>query len=306
MTLPKPFRNLSKKNGDKLHNILFKASSEVVNEWFENRCNLKVGSVSVLHTAGSDLKYHPHVHMIVSRGGYDLRTKAYRFIPGDYLVKNEVFGKLLKQRFNWHLVQEYEKGNIELYVNQHNKVTLMTWLSNMKDKHWIVNIEKPLADINQIIGYVGRYTKRACLSEYKITYVGEDGINFSYNDYKNSERGQKAKQSIISLKPYEFLDRLLQHVPTKWYRMVRYSGLYNSYYLNRIPREYKLQIGEKAVAEWDENYEWGEFEQYRKDVIKAGHPDPFICPHCKLEKEFVGIEFEDRFVAVNQIYDDSS
>ncbi len=305
-TLPKPFRGLSQKNENKLHDILFKASTASINEWFEKRCNLRVGSVSVLHTAGSDLKYHPHVHMIVSRGGYDLGLDKYRFIDGDYLCKNEILGKLLKKKFCELLISEYENGNIELYSNQKNVNDLKNWLNNLKDKHWIVNIEKPLENIKQIIGYVGRYTKRACLSEYKLERVTQDEVAFSYNDYKNTPRGEAAKQSIISLKPYDFLDKLLQHVPTKRYRMVRYSGLYNSFHLKRIPEHLKLAKALKTEVEFNEGYDWGEYEQYRKDVIKAGHADPLICPHCKIVKLVAGIEFEKNGEIVFKSYHDSS
>lgn len=305
-TLPKPFRGLSKKNENKLHNILFKSSTAVINEWFKERCNLRVGSVSVLHTAGSDLKYHPHVHMIVSRGGYDLRLDKYRFIEGDYLCKNEILGNRLKKKFGELLIKEYEKGNIELYSNQVNVLDLKSWLNSLKDKHWIVNIEKPLEDIKQIVNYVGRYTKRACISEYKLESVSEELISFSYNDYKNTPRGQAARKAILSLKPHDFLDQLLQHVPTKGYRMVRYGGLYNTYYLNRIPANLKLAPAKEVNLESSDHYEWGEYEQYRKDMLKAGHADPLICPHCKLEKLVTGVEYEKNGKILFRSYEDSS
>ena len=306
MTLPKPFRGLSKKNGDKLHNLLFKASASVINEWFEKRCNLRVGTVSVLHTAGSDLKYHPHVHMIVSRGGYDLRLNKYRFIEGDYLCKNEILGKLLKKKFSDMLLAEYSKGEIVLYGNQKDEKDLRQWMNGLDNKHWIVNIEKPLEDIKQIVGYVGRYTKRACMSEYKLERVNETEIAFSYNDYKNTPRGEAAKQAIISLSPVAFLDRLLQHVPTKRYRMVRYSGLYNSYYLKRIPTHLKLERQVKEQSAIDPNYDWGEYEEYRKDVIRAGHSDPLMCPNCQIEKLIVGVEYEKNGKIEFLSYEDSS
>ena len=83
VTLPKSFRKLSKMNGDKLHDELFKCGAKVIKDWFEEHHNLRIGIVSVLHTAGSDLKYHPHVHMIVSRGGQDLTTGEYRELKGN-------------------------------------------------------------------------------------------------------------------------------------------------------------------------------------------------------------------------------
>jgi len=306
MTLPVAYRKLSQMNKDKLHDILFKASNMVLTKWFEHKYCLRPGVVSVLHTAGADLKYHPHVHMIVSRGGQDLVSGEYRFIKGNYLCKNEILGALLKYKFNELLVKAYEKDELKMYSNIQSTKDLKAWLGKMKQKHWIVNIEKPLEDVPQIVGYVGRYTKRACLSEYKIEYVGEEAIKFRFNDYKNSNRGEAPKESIKTLRPYEFLDQLLQHVPNKYYRMVRYGGLYNSFYLHKIPDELKLAAAKPSDLEWDVTYDWGEFEQYRKDVIRAGHPDPFICKHCQIEKQYMGVEYPPDEPPVQQGYNDSS
>lgn len=292
MTLPKSYRVLSKMNDDKLHDLLFRASNIVLRKFFKDRYNLRVGMVSVLHTSGADLKYHPHIHSIVSRGGLDIEKGDYRFPLGNFLCKNELLGKSLKSVFNKMLLAEYAKGNLNVYQNIKSKADLIKWIVRQKAKHWIVNIEKPLEDIHQIIGYVGRYTKRACLSEYKIEGVNEAEIKFRYNDYRNSERGKEPVQSIKSMNPIVFLDKLLQHVPTKGYRMVRYGGLYNSFYLNKIPKRLKLEQEEEEVLEYEANYDWGEYEQFRKDVIRAGGPDPFICGHCKLLREVVQIEFQ--------------
>lgn len=305
-TLPTAYRVLSKMNGDKLHNILFKASNEVMRSYFKDEYNLKVGMVSVLHTAGADLKYHPHVHSIVSRGGLDLVKGDYRFPQGDYLCKNEILGRCLKSKFNKLLLNEYDKGELKVYKNITSKADLHKWIGQQKEKHWIVNIEKPLDDIKQIIGYVGRYTKRACLSEYKLEEVSDSKIKFRYNDYKNSLRGEAPSESIRSMNPVEFLDNLLQHVPTKRYRMVRYGGLYNSFYIGKIPQYLKLKVEAEEPIEWDDNYDWGEYEQFRKDVIRAGGPDPFICKNCQLLKEVVLIEFENfSYVPGNKINDSS-
>ena len=291
-TLPKAYRILSKMNENKLHDILFKASNLVMRNFFAEHYNLKIGMVSVLHTAGADLKYHPHVHSIVSRGGLDMINGNYRFPAGNFLCKNEVLGRSLKSTFNNLLLKAYDEGELNVYQNIQTKADLIKWFGQQKEKHWIVNIEKPLDDINEIIGYVGRYTKRACLSEYKIEEVSADQIKFRYNDYKNSVRGQEPVQSIISMKPVEFLDKLLQHVPTKRYRMVRYGGLYNSFYLNKIPKSSRIKVEKKEMISYGPEYEWGEYEQFRKDVIKAGNPDPFMCQHCELLKEVAMIEFQ--------------
>lgn len=286
-TLPSKLRILSKKNGDKLHNLLFVASREVIKEWFAEVHNLRVGIVSVLHTSGSDLKYHPHVHMLVSRGGQDLSSGAYRELAGNFLVKHEVLGLRLKKKFNSLLLKSYERGEIKAYRSIDSLASFARWLRGGKDRHWIVDIQDPLKDVREIIGYVGRYTKRACISEYKLVYVGKAGVKFKYKDYKNGKRGEAAPERIKEVSGVEFLDLLLQHVPTKRYRMVRYSGLYNSYYLKDLPKDWLMEIEEKEAIEFAEK-DWGVYEQYRKAVLRKHGKDPLICKYCNCEKRYYG------------------
>ena len=276
MTLPKPLRSLSKKNGDLIHKELFKQSSEIIKSWFANRHRLKPGIVSVLHTSGSDLKYHPHVHMIVSGGGKDINSESYRELEGDYLVPQYFLGEQLRKRMIKGLTQLYKKGELKVPESQREGLKFQIWLRSIKGKHWVVNIQKPLKDVTSIVRYVGRYTKRCCLSEYKIEEVGKDVVKIRYNDYKNSKRGEPAKQGIRSFTKTEFMDELLQHVPNKGFQMVRYYGLYSQ--LWKIPENEKAEKQESEEVELKDD--WGEFEGYRKAMIRLGEKDPFMCEHC--------------------------
>lgn len=306
-TLPKPYRLLAKWNGNILYNLFFKAVFKVINQWFADEHTLKVGSFGVLHTAGSDLNYHPHIHIVVSRGGQDLTTQVYRNLAGKFLCKNELFGRLLKKYFNDFLVEEYRKGQLVLFKNIRCEVELIRWMNKQKDKHWIVNICEPLKDVEHIIGYVGRYTKRPCISEYRLKEVNQDHIKYSYNDYKNSDRKGKPKEAMRTLTPVQFLDRLLQHVPNKGFKMVRYGGLYNGFHINKIPTNYKIPPRDNDDINWEElygeDYEWGIFEHLRKAYIRVGKPDPMICQNCKVVKTLVGVEFPNFSIPM---YNDSS
>lgn len=294
MTLPKPLRHLSKKNGNKLHDILFKTASKVLQEWFEHRHNIKPGIVSVLHTAGADLKYHPHVHMIVTAGGQDLETGEYKTLEKDYLVAQRYLGRQLKLKFGKALFAAYESEELKMYDRINDLQQLKTWFTNMTDKHWIVSIQDALEDVEQIIKYVGRYTKRACVSQNKIEKIDDQHVYLKYNDYKNTPRGEKPKQGVKRFTKTEFLDELLQHVPTKRYRAVRYYGLYCSHYLNKIPANQKITIKLKTTDfEFDDNYDWGIFEAYRKTLLKLGKEDPMVCPHCQKDYILYGVFYED-------------
>ncbi len=93
VTLPKSFRFLSKVNGNKIHDLLFRESASAIQAWFKAKHNLRCGIVSVLHTAGSDLKHHPHIHIIVSGGGQDLTDGSFRILKGDYLTRQRHLGQ---------------------------------------------------------------------------------------------------------------------------------------------------------------------------------------------------------------------
>lgn len=284
MTLPKPLRHLCKHNQDLLLNILFKESSSVIRNWFSKKHGLNPGIVSVLHTAGSDLKFHPHVHMIVSGGGLSSDNKSQIKLKNNYLTRQRFLADQFRRGFIKRLLIHVDKGEVELPKKyESNQSLFKSWLNNLSDKQWIVSIQKPLEDLEQIVGYVGRYTKRACLSEYKIKEVNSERVSFTFNDYKNTARNAKPLQATRTLKPVQFLDQLLRHVPNKGFKMVRYFGAYNSYYRKYIPA-HKIEV--KKDDEVELGHSWGEYEDLRKLDLEKGKPDPLECPTCKLALVF--------------------
>jgi len=234
--------------------------------------------------------------MIVSRGGLENGSDQIKEIKGYYLTRQRFMAMKFKQFFFKQLFESIRKDDLELtnrFKGDKNK--FYKWASKIRNKHWIVSIQKPLSDIEQIVRYVGRYTKRACLSEYKIQKVKATEIKIQYNDYKNTPKNSKPLQSIKSFTTNEFLDALLQHVPIKRFKMVRYYGLYTSHYKSII----KLRTNNRKQKK-DNQIQWTEFEQYRNLEILNGKPDPLICPHCKTQM------FLDKVIYSNNIFIDDS
>lgn len=304
MTLPAPLRHLSKLNKDLLHSLLFSTSADILKSWFEHKHQLLPGMVSVLHTAGSDLKYHPHVHIILTGGGKNLNTGQYQQLKTDYLCPQRFLGKQLKIKFELELIKLFKNGELIVPKRIKDLTDFKAFLFGIGKKHWIVSVQKPLEDLEQIVGYVGRYTKRCCLSEYKIESISNGKIKFWANDYKNTKRGQKPKQLLITLDCVQFLDRLLQHVPNKRYRMVRYYGLYSSFHLSKIPPQYRGQARQdKSLIQKVQTEDWGEYETYRKQQITSGKPDPLFCIKC--QQNLVAIRIIYEYVNPTSYYDDS-
>jgi hypothetical protein len=242
--------------------------------------------------------------MLVLAGGKDLEHGNYQILEKNFLTNQQFFGKQLKIKFNQELIKAFKKGILKTPNKIKDEKKFINFLYNIKQDHWIVSIQKPLDDVEQIVRYVGRYTKRACISEYKIEEI-QPNIKFKFNDYKNTPRGEKPKVAIKQMKPFEFLDQLLQHVPNKRFMMVRYFGLYNSRYLKHIPKHLKLDI---KIIEFDEENVFDintEFWQYRNAFIKAGKPDPLYCTFCKQDMIFYAIKYKNKIIN-NPTYDDSS
>lgn len=277
-TLPKPFRPIAKRNEKLFYEILFRATATAVVDWFKHKHNIKPGIVSVLHTSGSDLKYHPHVHMIVTGGGMELKTKQLKQLKSDFLTRQRFMASKFKQYFFKELFSQVSSEKMDTTERFNgDKEKFFKWAREIRDKHWIVSIQKPLEDIGQIVGYVGRYTKRACLSEYKIVSWNDREIKILFNDYKNTPKNSKPLQSVKTFTNEGFFDALLQHVPIQKFKMVRYYGLYSSHYKSFIKENQKG----KVTASPTKDTQWVEFEKYRELEKANGKPDPLNCPNCK-------------------------
>jgi hypothetical protein len=275
-TLPGSLRFISRSNKDTIHSLLMRSTAETMIDWFNAKHRIRPGIMSVLHTAGSDQKYHPHVHMICSAGGITNREK-FKEIPDKWYLVSQHF---LAKKFRWHfergLFELYEKG--ELKTSYKKMYQFKEFINRVNKQDWIVNVQRPLKDVEDIINYVGRYTKRACISEYNILSDKEGIITIRYKDYKDLDSRRLPRMKEISLGYRDFFARLFEHVPSKGFRMVRYYGMYSSRWINKRPKKSKS----------DAKQGWRDYQ-----IIKTGE-DPLICPCCHQEMIFVKAYYDHR------------
>lgn len=277
-TLPAQLRPLAKANSELLYTLLFRASAEVIKEWFAEKHHAVPGIISVLQTAGSDLHYHPHIHMIVSAGG--LKAEKWFALHGNYLINDKYLAKQFRWRFLKALVAAYDQGRLHLpgeLARLQARQEFMRLVKKLHSVAWVVAVQPPLTDSEKIVRYVGRYTRRACLSEYRITNFADGVITFECKDYAGAIAGKPGTKTV-SLRYPEFFDRLFQHVPLPGFRMVRYYGLYA--HLKDLP---PLPVKERPAMV--EKLTWRELQ-----IVKTGE-DPLICPTCRRELIFVQMAF---------------
>jgi len=215
--------------------------------------------------------------MIVTGAGMDMSTKQLKVLNSDFLTRQRFMASKFKQFFFKELFSKVSTGKMDTAEKFNgDKEKFFNWARQIRDKHWIVSIQKPLDDLGQIVGYVGRYTKRACLSEYKIESWNKHQVKIRFNDYKNTPKGEKPRQSIKSFTNEGFFDELLQHVPIEKFKMVRYYGLYSSHYKAFVLKH----INREVTASFTKKTKWVEFEQYRELEKENGKPDPLMCINC--------------------------
>lgn len=276
-TLPHKLNNLINENKWKLLNALFKAAAEVIKEWMLYKYKLKPGIISVLHTFGETKKMHPHIHMILSWGGVN-KNYCTEEIKGEY-VNYKFIQTKFRCKFEDKLVEMFDSNTLEHKFS--NRMEFLKYIKRVNDKSWRVHFEPAIQIPEEVIRYIGRYSKRACLSEHKITNIQGENISFKYKDYKKLDFHRKPIVKEETLNYREFFPRLLQHVPLPYFRIVRYYGAYaprTKAVLNKMTFKNK-----EKTPETEQNQEIYEISE-----------NPRICKNCNTEKIYLHTTFRNR------------
>lgn len=259
-----------KNNKKILHNILFRATAETFKDWFWNKYKLKTGLISVLHTFGEQKNWHSHIHSIVPWGGIDPATGELIEIKNEF-VQYQFIRQKFRIKFEALLIEAFD--NDLLKHNFADRIEFMLFVKSLNHNQWQIQIEKPIEKADVIIRYIGRYSKRACLSERKITNIEDEHITFSYKDNYDKDQSGKAKIKELRLHYNDFFPRLLQHVPPRGFQIVRYYGIYaNS---SKIEAKYR----NKSTSVKEE---------------KSEYKDPKFCYICNHIKTYLFTIFDRR------------
>jgi len=274
MTLPHQLNEMIKLNKGELLSVLMRAGADTLKDWIGHRYNIKPGIISVLHTYGETKQYHVHVHMIVSWGGPDKQTSTLKPIEGEYVNYN-FLKKKFRCKFEDEIIAMFDNHTLQHRFPSREK--FLQFIKQMNKKKWIIHFEPPMDIPTKVVRYIGRYSKRACLSEYKITKMEGGSIAFKYKDNKTKDINNKPIELELELNYRDFFPRLLQHVPPKYFRLVRYYGMYSN--AASIPGEYLYKEENEPETGQQENWEGLQIE-------KTG-ASPLICAICKKRKIYI-------------------
>jgi hypothetical protein len=229
-TLPSELRDVAYQNKRVVYNLLMKAAAETTLTIAADpkRLGARIGITAVLHTWGSALTTHPHVHMIVPGGGLSLDNARWVAARSDFLVHVNVLARLFRGKMLAMLVQAYDAGALKFF-NTHaglaDKRTFKHFVAPLRRIKWRVYCKAPFAGPEQVLRYLSRYTHRVAISNRRLVAADSEAIAFRCKDYRVSGSD---RWKTMRLQPHEFIRRFLLHVLPKGFHRIRHYGLFAS------------------------------------------------------------------------------
>ena len=229
-TLPAPIAAIGYTNKATVYGLLFDIAAEVLRTIAADPKHLgaRIGATLVLHTWGSALTHHPHVHGIVPGGGLALDSDRWVACRPGFFLPVRVLSRLFRRRFLQALTQAH--GELRFF-GEHAELAdpaaFRRWLAPLRRCEWVVYAKRPFAGPEQVLSYLSRYTHRVAISNSRLLAFDDNGVTFRWKDYRAKGR---TKYKTMSLPAGEFIRRFLLHVlPTGLHRIRHYGLLANAH-----------------------------------------------------------------------------
>lgn len=218
-TLPHELNGICRQHPRALYGMLFRIAWRTLMAL----CNGLPGMTAVLHTWGSDLKHHPHVHCLVTFGGLDEKSGQWCWPKyKDKLAGHRKMSNTFRSYFLESLKDWMGRCGPGIYHQSYGVLT-----AGLAQKRWVVNQQPPTMDAEVINAYLSRYICRIGISDKRLRYdASTQTVSLSYKDYRRQEAGQAAPQAIRQLSPLLAMAQLLQHVLPPHFHRTRSYGLH--------------------------------------------------------------------------------
>ncbi len=227
-TLPAPIADIAYQNKRVIYDLLMKASAETMITIAADpkHFGAKIGITAVLHTWGSAMTHHPHVHMIVPGGGISPDGSKWIACRKTFLVPFKVLSRLFRRLFLEKLIKAHDDGRLNFYgrhAGLTDRAVFNAFLKPSRKAEWYVYIKEPFAGPEAVLAYLSRYTHRVAISNQRLINADATGVTFRYKDYRADGT---ARYKTMTLDPHEFIRRFLMHVLPKGLHRIRHYGLF--------------------------------------------------------------------------------
>ncbi len=276
-TLPSPISDLAYHNKSVVYDILLKAAAETLLTIAADPKHLgaRIGVTFVLHTWGSALTHHPHVHGIVPGGGLSADGERWVACKSGFFLPVRVLSRLFRRLFIEKLRDAYQAGTLKFFGKQEGleKAARFTdWTKSLGQIEWVVYAKRPFTGPEAVLAYLSRYTHRVAIANSRLIALDERGVTFKWKDYRL--KGEH-RYKTMTLTRDEFIRRFLIHVLPKGFHRIRHYGLVaNAGCKGNLAQARKLLKAPKTEAPVDEVASGDEkTEPHGLDAI-------FVCSDC--------------------------
>jgi hypothetical protein len=230
-SLPAKIADIAYQNKAVIYDILFKASAETMITIAADPKHLgaRIGVVSVLHTWGSALNHHPHVHMIVPGGGISLDGERWVACRPDFLLYVGILSRLFRRLVLEKLTAAHRAGALQFFGKHAalaNGRAFEAYLAPLHNSKWVVYCKHPFGGPQEVLRYLARYTHRVAISNRRLIALDDKGVTFKWKDYRRE--GPERYNKVMTLDTHEFIRRFLMHVLPPGFHRIRYYGFLTS------------------------------------------------------------------------------
>ena len=227
-TLPAPVSDIAYQNKAVIYNLLFKAAAETLLTIAADPKHLgaHIGVTAVLHTWGSALPHHPHLHCIVPGGGLSLDGQRWVACKPGFFLPVRVLSRLFRRLFLEQLSAAHHAGQLQFF-GQHQHLDdpkdFANYLAPLRQIDWVVYAKRPFAGPAAVLAYLSRYTHRVAIANSRLIACDEHGVTFKWKDYRAK---QSDRHKTMTLTTDEFIRRFLLHVLPDGFHRIRHYGLF--------------------------------------------------------------------------------
>lgn len=227
-TLPAEIARIALWNKRAMYGLLFRSSAETVATIAADpqRLGARIGMTSVLHTWGSALTLHPHIHMIVPGGGLSLDGNRWVACKPGFFLHVRVLSRLFRRLFLEGLTTLHHAGCLKFFgdlAGLADADAFAEWVAPLRKIDWVVYAKPPFGGPEAVLAYLSRYTHRIAISNHRLVSADADTVAFKWKDYR-IKHGDRMK--IMRLPTFEFIRRFLMHaLPDRFHRIRHYGFL---------------------------------------------------------------------------------
>ena len=229
-TLPKPIADIAYQNKRAIYNLLMRASADTVIRIAADPKHLgaRIGITSVLHTWGSAMTHHPHVHMIVPAGGLSADGAKWIACRKNFFLSVHVLSRLYRRFILEGLVRLHNTGKLHFFgdrVDLSDTTNFAAFLAPLHHIDWVVYAKEPFAGPKAVLAYLSRYTHRIAISNSRLIQADADHVTFRVKNYRVKGSG---RHTAMTLATAEFIRRFLIHVLPKGQHRIRHYGFFGN------------------------------------------------------------------------------